>query len=191
MRPVKFSMVTEDLSNRPAYTALSYTWGDPKIYHLAENEIISQEDWICQCYSVEIDDEEVTVSANLYTALMSIVYVKYATRYAKLKDAIPENLEHIWVDALCINQSDLIKLKQVKLMERILSQSTQTIVWLSGTDFIAETAIVCLATLTDLALAERDKDGTYPRLKLLPEIALDDPPFYDILGTQGHISIRQ
>jgi hypothetical protein len=117
--PLKGSLVTVDLINKPSYTALSYTWGDPMIYYSSETDIVPQEDWYCQCYTIEIDGEQVTISTNLYTVLVSLRYIKSATRYAN-SDGIQEDTEHIWIDTLCINQSDLPeKSSQVQMMDRI------------------------------------------------------------------------
>ncbi|KUJ23875.1 HET-domain-containing protein [Mollisia scopiformis] len=188
--PLKCSLVTVDLSDNPAYAALSYTWGDPKIYYSSEDEIVAQSDWYCQCHTMEIDGEEVTISTNLYTALISLRYVKSAARYAEHNN-VHEDCIYIWIDALCINQSDVSeKSSQVQLMGRIYSQSLHVLVWLGGADPISDSSIVLLEMLIALCLPTRNADGKYIGLELLPEMALDDPRFYEILGLSEHISIQ-
>lgn len=190
-KSIKCSLVTCALDDIPSYTALSYTWGDPKIYYAKEAEIHPSEDWYCQCYNIEIDGVEVTVSANLYAALTSIQHIRSMSRYAQ-HEGLGKELDYLWIDALCVNQSDLVeKSQQVQLMSQIYSQSQSVLVWLGGRDELADTAIPFIHGLADLGGADRDREGKYSKLKLLPEIELDDPRFYEILGIPGHISIRQ
>ncbi|KAL8671361.1 MAG: hypothetical protein Q9168_004143 [Polycauliona sp. 1 TL-2023] len=49
-----------------------------------------------------------------------------------------ERSEYIWIDALCINQSDLAERRdQVAIMGRIYSQATSVRVWLDSTEYVA------------------------------------------------------
>ena len=186
--PLKGSLVTVDLINKPSYTALSYTWGDPMVYYFSEADVMPRESWYCQCYTIEIDGEEVTISTNLYTALVSLRYIKSATRYAD-SDCIQEDTEYIWVDALCINQSDLPeKSSQVQMMDQIYLQSKHVLVWLGGADHMSATSILLLNKLTEIGWATRNEKGEYVGLELLPEMELNDPRFYEILGMERHIS---
>jgi hypothetical protein len=179
----EMSMVTVDLDDSPKYTALSYTassssshcilllltetlcqWGNPRVYHLKLEEIASKENLSCQCYTIEIDGLEISIPANLYAALMSIRYVKSAKRYSTHSNELQKNLEYIWIDALCINQSDLTeKSKQVLLMQRIYSQSADVLAWLGGSDTTARTALTILPQLEQIAKSTRDQDGKYPK----------------------------
>ncbi|KAI1371174.1 HET-domain-containing protein [Hypoxylon crocopeplum] len=65
---------------------------------------------------IEIDGRLILVSKNLETALRNLEL--------ELRDLL-------WVDAICINQNDLVeKTHQVGRMDRIYSQAHRTIVWL-------------------------------------------------------------
>lgn len=91
------------LSN-PRYYALSYEWGDS----LSKQPIIVK--------SCEIEFT-VTVTLNLHLALEHLVRER-------------ENLV-IWIDAICINQSDdEEKARQVLYMRDIYAQAEETFVWL-------------------------------------------------------------
>ncbi|KAF8856022.1 HET-domain-containing protein [Acephala macrosclerotiorum] len=189
--PLKGSLVTVDLAENPSYTALSYTWGYPMVYYSSETDIVPQGDWYCQCYTIEIDGEEVTISTNLYTALVSLRYIKSAARYAS-SDGLQEDTEHIWIDALCINQSNLIeKSSQVQMMGRIYLQSKHVLVWLGGADHMSITAMALLNGLTEIGFSTHNEEGQYVGLELLPEMELDDPRFYKTLGMEWHISPRE
>ena len=78
---------------------------------------------------VVVEGRPFSVTASLYSAL----------RHLRLQDQ--ERV--LWVDALCINQSDLReKMSQVSLMSRIYGQASQVVVWLSegwnGSDMALE-----------------------------------------------------
>ncbi|CZR56091.1 uncharacterized protein PAC_05979 [Phialocephala subalpina] len=189
--PLKCSLVTVDLVNNSSYTALSYTWRDPMVYYSSETDIVPPEDWYCQCHTIDIDGEEVTISTNLYTAIISLRHIKSATRYAK-SDGLQEDTEYIWIDALCINQSNLIeKSSQVQLMDRIYLQSKHVLVWLGGAGTMSDTSIVILNKLFELGMATRNEEGQHVGLELLPEMELDDSRFYEILGMEWHISPQE
>jgi hypothetical protein len=67
--------------------------------------------------SIVIDSCRLTVSPNLKAGLLSILHVFKP--------------EWLWVDAICINQSDeLEKADQIPLMSRIYSEATKVIAWL-------------------------------------------------------------
>jgi hypothetical protein len=94
-----------DLDTRPAYTALSYVWGQ---------RISSRRRIIC-------NDVAFCVTSNCYSALQHL-HAKNGTF-------------DIWVDAICINQNDQNeKMHQINLMGDIYSQASITYVWLGPGD---------------------------------------------------------
>ncbi|KAF8859046.1 HET-domain-containing protein [Acephala macrosclerotiorum] len=105
--PLSFRFQNVALHYQPLYFALSYIWGNPTI---TEN--------------VTVNDHTLAVTKNLATAL----------RY------IGENLDRLfpgvsfiwlWVDAICINQSDVVEKNfQVGLMRNIYNQAQLVISWL-------------------------------------------------------------
>ena len=66
---------------------------------------------------IYVAEESMRVTGNLYDALLHLRHVS--------EDRI------VWIDALCINQNDLLERKhQVALMRRIYEKASSTIVWL-------------------------------------------------------------
>ncbi|KAF2114104.1 heterokaryon incompatibility protein-domain-containing protein [Lophiotrema nucula] len=190
--PIECSLKTVDLESKPKYTALSYTWSGPNIYYTQSSFVLPQSDWSCQCYTITINGHPVSISANLYAALIAIRTVRFHEMYKHSTGPLQDDLEYIWIDALCINQADLVeKSAQVQLMNCIYWQSVHVLVWLGGMDGLAMTAIPLLEKFAELGLRYRNKDGTYSRYKILPEFELDDPRFYEELGLENHMSARQ
>ncbi|RMZ47749.1 hypothetical protein AFCA_000509 [Aspergillus flavus] len=82
------------------YEALSYVWGSPE-----------------KPYSIFLDDGCLSVTTNLYAALLH------------LRDRFIERV--IWIDAVCINQTDLDERgSQVQFMAEIFAKASCVIVWL-------------------------------------------------------------
>ena len=125
---------------------------------------------------------------------MAIRYIRSAKRYSDHGN-VQADLKYLWIDALCINQSDLVeKSKQVLRMQQIYSESKHCLIWLGGSDSLAHTAIPLLAELERLCRETQDENGNYPKLKYLTEKAIDQPDFYEILnlgGVAARISMRQ
>ncbi|KAK4545542.1 hypothetical protein LTR36_002892 [Oleoguttula mirabilis] len=98
---IQCTLTSVDFDSSTTYTALSYTWGDPKV-----------QKHIC------IDGEAVNVTVNLEAALRH------------LQKTISEPLI-LWIDAVCINQSDEAeKSEQVAHMRDIYSKAENVVTWL-------------------------------------------------------------
>lgn len=98
------------LSSKPEYEALSYAWGSS-----------------AKPRGVVCDDMEIPITESLFVALRYLRHPK--------EDGLSQSREKgdrcIWVDAICINQSDdNEKGSQVSLMGRIFSEARSTVVWL-------------------------------------------------------------
>ena len=107
-------------SKTKAYTALSYTWGDPfadipgesESYHESEHNIIC-------------NNEYMSVASNLYFFLVQLV-----TRQEK-----SEVCEFLWIDALCIDQKNSgERSEQVSIMGSIYAEAENVIIWLGPAD---------------------------------------------------------
>ena len=93
------------LDTGPPYIALSYAWLDRTIFG----------DDISESQTIILDDEPITVSANLAAALRSL---RIETPYA-------------WIDAICIDQDNIPERSaQVAIMKKIYSQAQKVLVWL-------------------------------------------------------------
>jgi hypothetical protein len=98
-------MYMANLDESPSYEALSYEWGAPK----------------SDDFHVKLNRKIVKVRENLWWALK---HLRLQTEYRLL-----------WIDALCINQSDIMERNhQVAQMARIYSQAWKVIAWI-GRDF--------------------------------------------------------
>ncbi|WAO96693.1 HET domain-containing protein [Fusarium falciforme] len=113
------------LEDEPAYSALSYAWGDPAITK-----------------SVLVNGERVNVTTNLASAL------EHAPKHLEDANVAPK----LWADAICINQDDPNeKNHQVPFMKDIYSQAEIVICWLGppidqvhrGLDWIGVIAREC------------------------------------------------
>ena len=88
------------------YIALSYTWGDSKDRH-----------------DIVLNGHHFLVTSNLYQALLNLQDFLEG-HHLKL---------HVWVDAICINQGDLIeRAAEVKKMEFIYSECRLVSAWMGN-----------------------------------------------------------
>ncbi|KAM0324733.1 hypothetical protein ACHAPQ_008231 [Fusarium lateritium] len=110
-RVPSITLTTHDLLDAAeiGYNALSYTWGTPRI-NMADEEQGTKK-------SIVMNDQILDVQPNLYDALLELLVAC---------EGIP-----IWIDALCINQSDeLERSAQVSVMNQIYGKAKRVIVWL-------------------------------------------------------------
>jgi len=104
---IQCRLKTVRLDDFPIYEALSYTWGKP--------DELGHQIWV--------DGDAINVRANLWHALQAI---------------ISSGLTHgetraIWIDALCINQGDIVERNhQVGLMRDIYKSAVRVLVWLGS-----------------------------------------------------------
>jgi hypothetical protein len=137
--PIKCSMEIADLSNYPEYDALSYTWGDPMVFYRDVDDVLPLGEWSKPTFEIECDGNQVSVTANLYAALLSLRCIASLSRFQNVASDMAQlsyqKPKYIWIDALCINQSDLDeRAAQVSIMHRIYSGCQSVIAWLGGED---------------------------------------------------------
>lgn len=127
---IVMTIETYSLQDLPQYAAFSYTWGDPLIHpYMAER----------QSRTVWIDSKPFLVTRNLYDALNH-------WRGWKLEIGTAKTL--LWIDAICINQDDVIERNhQVGLMGQIYSRATIVISWVGTFDEDALTALKLITRL--------------------------------------------
>jgi hypothetical protein len=122
---IKCSLVQHSLDSKPAYEALSYTWGHP--------------DDICSI-PIDLEGHPASIMTNLEAALRVLRYVDHP--------------RVLWIDALCINQSDgPEKEKQVAMMGTIFERAQNVVIWLgpeSEDSNLAMTTISNLRSVADL-----------------------------------------
>ncbi|KAI0886373.1 HET-domain-containing protein [Annulohypoxylon maeteangense] len=145
-----FEFETHEISSvKSQYSALSYTWGHPIINDFKDD----------MSHAVICDGRRMPIGLNLNDALQHI-YVE--------SDISPTLL---WVDAICINQSDLAeRASQVTLMTSIYSNTSNVVVWLGKDDDDAREAHAMLSEYTPALQA------------IMEDIVLDNPNIPVIAG---------
>jgi len=108
------------LSENPAFTALSYLWGDPNVTE-----------------DILVDGEPLSVTVNLAYALRHVG--KHWKR--EFPNRHVDSLE-LWADAICINQNDTTERNhQIHLMAGIYQSAELVVSWLGVNDHLSNLAL--------------------------------------------------
>jgi len=150
----------EELSTDLQYYALSYTWGDQS-----------------HTYRFICDGSELRIHNNINDALL---FLAHRCSEAKLP---------IWIDAICINQTDNTeKLTQIPLMHQIYCKACHVWVWLGCAMEHTETAIGLLPVISRAGrklYIGADLFFPTPESTALPEISSPIwPAIYQILDNK-------
>jgi hypothetical protein len=87
---------------QPSYEALSYCWGPDEVYK-----------------SIDVDGHVIPVRRNLWWALYHLRYNRWLWARA------------LWVDAICINQSDIPERSaQVSIVHSVYNSASKVLIWL-------------------------------------------------------------
>jgi hypothetical protein len=116
------------LDLHPPFCALSYTWGASEDLrdHLDDEDALAELNDQSQ-YAIVLDGQLFSVRRNLQDFLVEIS--------GQLEDPDFEGYDLYWIDAICINQSDLEERnEQVNKMGEIYREAHDVLVWL-GSDF--------------------------------------------------------
>jgi hypothetical protein len=169
------------LSDRPDYSALSYTWGSPyagyydrekmekKDQELKERhgngENTMDQHEVPETFGKRIicNGKELPVTSNLYDFLV---------RYSQG----PEQTLHqrLWIDAICINQTDLLERShQVNIMAEIYKAASHIVLWLGEEEEFTLLAFKLIEALKALPPTERSKILPHRVLKLSTNLLLD------------------
>ncbi|KFA56397.1 hypothetical protein S40293_05043 [Stachybotrys chartarum IBT 40293] len=124
--PINCNLTVVNLDDRPQYEALSYVWGKPAEASALKN-------------SINLEGVNISVTPNLLSALH------------RLRLPPSEGLRTLWVDALCINQSDLDeRSQQVSIMRDIYASARHVLIWLGEGDEDTDAAFDCMAAFDNL-----------------------------------------
>ncbi|KAF5543825.1 het-domain-containing protein [Fusarium mexicanum] len=127
------SFICAELSARPMYTALSYTWGDGG----TERKITL------------LDQGELAIGENLYSFL-------------RLQSSIITQPTSFWIDAICIDQANIHERNhQVGLMRQIYTSAAKVYVWLGQKDESSDIAMRFVVAQASKPLRPR-VSGYYP-----------------------------
>ncbi|KAI1769813.1 heterokaryon incompatibility protein-domain-containing protein, partial [Hypoxylon cercidicola] len=129
---------THEMNKCPPYRALSYVWGTDEPTH-----------------QIRLNNSAFFVRDNLWHAL---------SKLSSLDRGNKQQLRYFWIDAVCINQNDLLERgHQVDLMGLIFSEARITIVWLGPaedeSDFAMESLETDLHALNEEDVALFDQNG--------------------------------
>lgn len=146
-----------ELSEDSRFDALSYTWGDQS-----------------RTFPLTLScGRTLQIHHNLHEALPYL---------AKRRSAKP-----LWIDAVCINQSDSIeKLSQIRLMNQIYRSASQVWVWFGPGNNHTEEAVALLSHIAKVGEQSKELEtgllNETPESKGLPEVSSPIwPAVYDIL----------
>ncbi|KAM0428826.1 hypothetical protein ACHAPT_006626 [Fusarium lateritium] len=175
--PLHCALTVEDLDDKPGYDALSYTWGCPVAVYSNASEVSSDAAWAAPAFDIICNGKPMSVTANLYAALLSL-RLQFFTSIRQLHRNKPwarlPPAAWIWVDQICINQSDLKERSaQVMLMRRIYKQARQCPIWLGGDDGFSQAGFEAARKLVAI------KSEMIPNLFRTPVFS---PEKYDSIG---------
>ena len=144
------------LGEKPFYQGLSYTWGSP---FNTDHPSWDQYKGLDTKWDFYLDGVRIEITDSLHSALI---------RVRKVDDYI-----HLWVDAVCIDQSHAgEKSWQIQKMREIYEKASQVLLWLGPSD---ETSGLAMLTLQ---AGYRYYLRTSPLMKL-GDIRYDPPPASD------------
>jgi hypothetical protein len=137
------------LDDHPCYNALSYTWGNPITVYRNEAEAIESAKLFKESREIVCNGRPILATLNLYEALLSIRNVPSSISCKLVEGNVRSN--YVWIDALCINQSDIEERQsQVGIMDEIYRNAQMTIVWLGRNDGFTMSAVRALGNIDHL-----------------------------------------
>lgn len=160
---IKLRVEEVNLDDNPEFNALSYVWGDhraPLGQDYSSNRARRAFDILC-------NGHRISVTYNLFCFLR------------RLSTATQGALDEIrgmplWIDQLCINQSDSAeRAVQVSMMDRVYSQAGRVVSWLGESDSQVDGAIGVLGRLKDVPLG-RVSQPDFDVARFVKDIANDD-----------------
>ena len=176
------------LDDAPSFVAISYVWrvDDEKL-------------------NISVNGHSFQVSRNLFDILMDRITYLEDNRISKMQNKpLHFYSRYLWVDAICINQSDLReRIAQVLLMSEIYGRSSVSVCLGTGNTELARTAWYCVGNLRKhkesdpkvdisaedwLALHEMFAKTWFKRSWVIQEFVL--PPFTDLMIWNAHRPIH-
>jgi hypothetical protein len=171
--PTYCKMETFFFTDRPKYVALSYTWDEPEGHREDTGE---QNHAPLKCSLLFVDGRRfVGIPLNLSQALLQFRGPQF------------QHHHHMWIDAICINQSDLAeKASQVNLMGDIYRDAEFVIAWLGQDTGDAQEILESIMLLAKNKAEIRSEYGKKPQ----PSRSLGNAAFISQIGLQSWTSDR-
>jgi Heterokaryon incompatibility protein (HET) len=153
---IEISLVSVPLDECPPFVALSYSWGEPGPFVDPTTSIFTQ---VARCFPIKCQGRLILGTRNLRSALRRLRQSDYIQKMAppgsplaKMAEGLTyytKNTHLYWIDAICIDQSDLQeRSEQVLHMCRIYRQAQCTVAWLGETDAYTAQAIQAMIKVT-------------------------------------------
>ncbi|KIW27535.1 uncharacterized protein PV07_07265 [Cladophialophora immunda] len=149
-------MTRHSLTDNIKFTAISYAWG-----------------FINVIYPIECNDQEVLISESVHGAMHALLDL----------DLCGSAGFPLWIDALCINQSDLgEKTRQVRQLKEVYSRAEFVVGWLGQETPGDERAIALMKKLYGIIGGPRETDDALllRRRKEFAKITLTGPNIVDV-----------
>ena len=185
-----------DLKNPPLYDALSYTWGNPlRVFDREQDWALSEAKYGSKV-PILCNGKLLYIGYSLYEALQT--FRSFKRRHSSMgitsKDLESPRLiptrrfvrDRIWIDAVCIDQSNLQeRSSQVKMMHLVYKKADSVLIWLGPQETTG--AILAMSSLHEdpglvtktLHLSKRDRSGVYHAAGRLP---IDESEWYSAVS---------
>jgi len=192
---LSLSLREVNLDSDPDFYALSYTWKSP-VY---TRNTLAATPHPERHFDIQCDDKTATISSNLFDFFQTVLSILHRPRFSSnhpLSSSSPPttppqpvpklNLEEkqnlkldhllttlpIWIDALCINQTNPSEREhQVLLMHKIYSRAKHVLVWLGGSELDPRGSVVWVHNTFIPALAKATKSDS----EFVVSLLADDP----------------
>ncbi|KAH8676496.1 heterokaryon incompatibility protein-domain-containing protein [Tricladium varicosporioides] len=139
---ISFSIHATEINNTPPYDALSYTWGDPRCSYLEAEPDSSyyQANILAIC-----NGRSIMIRRNLRDAMRMLQTASFA-QLGRSKQ------RYIWIDALCIDQTNMTeRSEQVMLMTLLYQKAESVIAWIGLEDATTQDALVVVDRLSSVS----------------------------------------
>jgi hypothetical protein len=138
---ISVTMRTIDLADEPAFDALSYTWGMPRLLYSSYEEIDDPKSSYDRCWPIICDGQLLKVTKNGLQSLMLSAAAQGGLNHLAAERGVEPQTFSLWMDAICINQEDVQERNaQVELMEDIYKKAAHVQVWLGKEEWFTAPA---------------------------------------------------
>lgn len=166
------SLHVADLDDRETptlYDALSYTWGNPFSIFRSKEDAEKSNALYATKAPIMCNGMVLYIGRNLYEALLSIRMTRRVKAPLSILSPLlgsgPMVKKFIWIDAICIDQENLIEQNsQVQIMDRIYKAADTVHIWLGPQDDFSMDASKVIDVL------ERAPSGSLERLELSSDL---------------------
>ncbi|KAF2825100.1 HET-domain-containing protein [Ophiobolus disseminans] len=143
-----FSLIETDTDSAPPYVAISYVWGDPTTKHF-----------------VDLANGNVGITESLHFALRDVIRMLHDNNHTLPggTDFWKDDTVHLWVDALCIDQSNTQeKTVQVPMMTNIFTTAALVVTYMGPKADNSDQGIALVKRLWDFISDQDDHlEGQY------------------------------